>query len=276
MRLAISNIAWRPEERLGAYARMSEAGAAGLEIAPGLAFPDEADAFVPSAQGVQQVMREIETAGLRLVSMQSLLFGVPNARLFGDTSEVEAFENGLARAITLAHRLSIPNLVFGSPAARVIPEGMTHAAAEAHGISVFRRLGDRCVAAGSRLALEPNAPAYGTNFLNTIEETIEFARRVDHPGVSVNFDIGALHMSGEFKDAARLFQNSLDLVSHVHISEPELAPAPADPTVLRPLMQSMAQTDYCGWYSIEMRAVGPGNLATVTSCIQNAIHALSP
>ena len=45
MRLAVSNIAWRAEEAEAALDRLQVLGVAGLEIAPGLAFAGEPDAW---------------------------------------------------------------------------------------------------------------------------------------------------------------------------------------------------------------------------------------
>ena len=56
--------------------------------------------------------------------MQSLLFGVADAHLFGGKREQDKFEQGMERAIELAGNYEIPT-VFGSPKQRIIPEGMS-------------------------------------------------------------------------------------------------------------------------------------------------------
>lgn len=195
--LAISNIAWKPSEEDAVFDILQHYGVRGLEIAPPLAFPHEADPFAPSATAVSAFMRKIERRGLELVSMQSLLFGVQDAVLFGSDAQRDRFKHGLKRATELARRLGIPNLVMGSPAHRRIPETLERGDAELLAADVFREIGDHCLEASSTLALEPNPAVYGTNFLTTIGETIEFAQKVAHPAVSVNFDIGSLHLNGE-------------------------------------------------------------------------------
>ena len=195
--------------------------------------------------------------------MQSLLFGVTDACLFGSEPQRERFEEGLARAVALAGRLGIPNLVMGSPANRAIPNSMDRAEAEQVAIDVFRRIGDLCLGARAKLALEPNAAAYGTNFLNTIGETLTFVQRVGHPAVSVNFDIGSLHMNGEMDAGGEYFAKAAPLVSHVHISEPNLAPAPQDVGQFEALARAILAHGYGGWFSIEMRAAEDDNLARV-------------
>lgn len=274
MRLAISNIAWAPEQATRAYEIMNDLGVQGLEIAPGQAFATEPEPFAPSHDAVERWRREIEARSLVPVSMQSLLYGVSGARLFGSPEECRQFEDALARAIDLAHRLAIPNLVVGSPGNRTIPDGVDRAKAEHIAIEVFRRLGDSASAAGATLALEPVPRAYGTNFLNTVEEAADFARRVDHPAVRINFDIGCLLMNGDIGSAPELFASAGDLVAHVHISEPHLAPV-TQSDELRSALRGMAALGHKGWVSIEMRSNGHDSLDTVRSAITRCKTVLS-
>ncbi len=272
-RLAISNIAWRPDERLTIYRLLAERGVSGLEIAPGLTFPEGDDPFRPSELEVARFRSECEGYGLTPVSMQSLLFGVTGASLFGGPAERGAFEAGVASAIALAERLEAPNLVLGSPANRVIPPGMARTDAETIACAALQRLGQAAQAAGVTLALEPNPVEYGTNFLNTMTETLAFADRVDHPAITVNFDLGALHMNGEFPAAAALFRQGARRISHVHISEPHLTPAPRSAAGVMALASAAIDVGYAGWFSIEMRPPGADNVENVTTCIDACLRA---
>lgn len=253
MILSVSNIAWIPDERLAAYDLLADAGFSGLEIAPGLFFHAADDPYDPDALTAQAVLDEITARGLSLVSMQSLLFGVQGAALFGDADECAAFERGMVRAINLAERFGIPNLVFGSPRQRRIPEGMETRHAWEQAAGIFRRLGDRAGAAGTKIALESNPAAYGTNFLTTLEEAASFAEKVDHPDVSLILDLGAMHMNGVFDTVAASSRDLAPRLTHVHVSEPNLAPAPDDATDLAPVLSSLRNAGYTGAVSIEMK-----------------------
>lgn len=275
MKLGISNIAWRPNELDEALDRMADAGARGLEIAPGLAFAAESDPFTPSPGAVGAFRRRLDARSVELISMQSLLYGVQGARLFGAPAEREAFEAGLARAIALAGALGIPNLVMGSPANRVIPESLDREQAVAQAADVFRRLGDLADAAGAVLALEPNPAAYGTNFLTTLREAAAFATIVAHPAVTVNFDLGALHMNGEIAQAGELYAGTGERVSHVHVSEPGLAPAPADADLFARVAEEILERGYDGWFSIEMRGPERDGLAAVQASLEACARGLA-
>lgn len=265
MILAASNIGWAPEDRIEAYRAMVDAGLTGLEIAPGMFFPDSADPFRPDAAEARRAVDEIAQAGLRLVSMQALLFGVEGATLFGDADGRARFTAGMVRAIDLAGRLGIPNLVFGSPGQRRIPDGTAPERARAEAVEVFRALGDRAVAAGTVIAMEPNPVVYGTNFLTTLAEARDFVIETAHPGIRLILDLGTMAINGQGDQTAVLVPGLLPVLNHVHVSEPQLAPAPADPDRLAPVLAALAAAGYSRAVSIEMKRPESGMAGLVRS-----------
>jgi sugar phosphate isomerase/epimerase len=272
MRLAMSNIAWLPAERLEAYAILAEAGLTGLEVAPGLLLHAADDPFDPDPATARDAMREVEGAGLTLVSMQSLLFGVEGAALFATADERTAFENGMLRAITLAGWLGIPNCVFGSPMQRRVPDGIAMADAVAQAAEVFRRLGDAASAAGTRITIEANPAAYGTNFCTTLEEAEAFVALVDHPAIALILDLGAMHMNDAFASVPARLPDLTPRLNHVHVSEPHLAPAPAEAAPLVPALRGLRAAGYAKAVSIEMKRPEAG-LAEVRRCVARLVVA---
>lgn len=268
----MSNIAWLAEERLEAYAILAESGITGLEIAPGIFFHATDDPFVPDAASAHEALREMTDAGLSLVSMQSLLFGVSGAGLFTGAEARAAFATGMTRAITLAGRFGIPNLVFGSPAQRRVPAGLAMADALDAAAAIFRQLGDAAAAAGTRITIEANPAAYGTNFLTTLEEAEAFVARVDHPAIALILDLGAMHMNGDFVRVPARLPALAPRLAHVHVSEPDLAPAPADPAALAPVLWGLRKGGYAKAVSIEMKRP-PHGLADVREAVARLIAA---
>ncbi len=253
MILTASNIAWTPDERLAAYDLMSEAGFTGLEIAPGLFFRAAADPFSPDPVTARIALDEIASRGLSLVSMQALLFGVEGAALLGNAAERAVFTRGMERAIDLADRFGIPNLVFGSPGQRRIPAGMAARDAWADATETFRSLGERAAAAGITIAVESNPTAYGANFLTTLEEAEAFVAQVDHPAVTLILDLGAMHLNNAFDTLPGRAEALAARLTHVHISEPHLGPAPDDATDLTPVLLALRRGGYDRAVSIEMK-----------------------
>jgi sugar phosphate isomerase/epimerase len=255
MRFCASNIAWSFDERLAAYTVLQKAGFTGLEIAPGIFFAEEPDVFLPSDRSATRALAEIEEAGLGLISMQALLFGVEGAALFGSHQERQQFDRAMRRAITLAERIGVPNLVFGSPRQRVIPKGMTALDAMEIAAQSFQSLADLAQTAGTRILVEPNPTAYGTNFLNRQAEVEAFLDLVDHPAVCGIIDTGAMAMNSEgFADIAV----NLSRIAHVHCSAPQLDPAPRSMDEAKTVLVGLMELGYSGAISIEMKRGGNG------------------
>lgn len=267
MRLAVSNLAWPAAYAAEAYAVLAQAGVQGLEIAPGLLFPHEPDPFRPSASVLARLRADLVAAGLTLCSMQSLLFGVTGAALFGNAGERRAFEDGLLRAIRLAEMLGIPNLVMGSPRNRVRPDTLSETAAQEQAAETFRRLAGAAQAAGCVLAIEPNPAAYGTNFLTTTDAAAAFVRRVDHPAVRLNFDVGALQVNGTFADLGRALAETGDITSHVHLSEANLKPFPGSRETAEAVFSGLHGAGWTGWVSIEMLASADDAIGVLRSSL---------
>lgn len=258
MKLSMSNIAWAPEERLEAYAILAGAGFTGLEIAPALFFHEAEDPFLPDTASARRARVEAADAGLVVVSMQSLLFGVAGAALFEGPEARTVFEKGMRRAIALAERFGIPNLVFGSPAQRRVPEGMAMEQALAEAAEVFRKLGDTAAEAGTRIAIEANPAVYGTNFCTTLDEALAFVDAVGHPAIVPHLDLGAMHMNGDFAGVPARLPHLAPRLSHVHVSEPHLVPAPAAAAPLVPVLEALAAAGYARAVSIEMKRPAEG------------------
>ncbi|MCG6206875.1 sugar phosphate isomerase/epimerase [Rhodopseudomonas sp. HC1] len=273
MKLAVSNIAWAPAERDLAYALLAAHGVRGLEIAPALFFDGAADPFQPRHHEAERALAAARVANLELVSMQSLLFNVEGAALFQGADAHDRFCSAMLRAIDLAGRFSIGNLVFGSPRQRNIPDGMSADVAEGIAVATFRRLGDAAGRAGTKLGIEFNPSAYGTNFLNDVDSAAAFVARVDHAAVTLILDLGAMHMNDEFDRIDDVVASHAGRISHVHLSEPNLAPAPASVAQAAQVISVMTKAGYSGWYSIEMKPQPEHGLAALDQALGRLVEA---
>ena len=239
--LSASNIGWPKEYDEAVYAALQAAGFAGVEIAPTRIFPappyDNLSAAVLFGGYLHQKY------GLAVPSMQSIWYG-RTGNIFVP-EEAEALLAYTEEAFAFAHALHCPSLVFGCPKNRRRPEGADPAAAEAF----FDKAGRLAMRYGVRLALEANSPRY-TNYLNTTAEVFALVKKLGNPGLAVNLDLGAILDNGE---RLRDFAADLSWVSHVHISEPGLAPIQPRPEQ-EELAMMLGAAGYRGFVSIEMGA----------------------
>lgn len=247
MKLAVSNIGWAADADATIADRLVAAGADAIEVAPGRIFNDLAQAHVADAAKVADLWAG---CGLPVVSMQALLFGQPDLRLFGDLADRHALMAHLRHVMTLAGALGCGPLVFGSPRNRLKGERSFTQARDA-AVGIFREIGDIAAKTNTVFCLEANARAYGCDFMTVLAEAIEVVAAVDHPAVRLVVDTGNMALEGE---APRAVAEAAPFVAHFHMSAPELAPIAAHAGFIGAVLGELRRGGYDGVATVEMRA----------------------
>lgn len=219
MRIAISNIAWDPAEDDAVGALLRSHGVDAVDVAPGKYFADPKTATEADAIAVREAWKK---RGMSITGMQALLFGTTGLNLFGTKDSRAAMLDHLRAVCRIGGWLGAKALVFGSPKNR---DRGTLSDDDVREIAVefFRELGVIAAAAGVVICLEPNPPRYGANFMIDANETATIVRAVGHAAIGMQFDTGAVALSND--DPARIVATHGALLHHVHVSEPDLAPA---------------------------------------------------
>jgi len=256
--VAASNIAWSDKQDKQAQEILRKAGINAIEVAPTRLFPEVAKATRADIESLRQSWVEEQ---LPVVSMQALLFGRPELKLFGNTADTKALVDYMTPVINLGGALGARPLVFGSPKNR-LKGNLTFAQAKARAKPVFRQLGDLCAAADTVLCLEANAVQYGCDFMTTLEEAADIVATVDHPNVALVADTGNMLLSGDTCDDLNLV---MDHVAHVHVSAPKLAPVLSEAQFIQSVVDCIKQHGYHGVVTLEMLAVDD-NLETLSNC----------
>ena len=211
--LAISNIAWHKEDDEAVYTAMQRAGFTGLEIAPTRIFPEMPYENLTSALLFGGYLKN--QWGFSVPSMQSIWYG-QTGNIF-NPADAEHLLDYTAEAFQFAHSLNCPSLVFGCPKNRMRALGDSDAAAEAF-------------------------------FMQAGAEAFSLVKRLDNPGLAVNLDLSTMLAQGE---KLQNFVDDLKYVSHVHISEPGLAPIQKRPEH-KELALLLGAVGYRGFVSVEM------------------------
>lgn len=266
-RLAVSNIAWDPSDDALVVDVLRREGLSGIEIAPTKWRERPFDA---RSSEIAAYRRMWEDRGLRIVSLQALLFGRPDLQLFGETRA--QLHDYLKRVVDFAATVDAHALVFGSPKNRVrgslsMSDAMSSAA------DFLRDIGAYCAERGTMICIEANPVEYGCDFVTTTGEAVALCRAANHPGIRVNVDVGGITMSHE--GVSPSIESARDVIGHFHASEPnleEIGAASAHGDAGR----ALRSIDYSNWISIEMRAAGD-NVAAVERAIRKVKAAyLSP
>lgn len=247
MKLAVSNIAWSAEEDSAAFDLLRKCGIEGLEIAPPRVWP-EPEAVSPENGAAYR--REMSVLGFDLVAFQSLLFGKNHLTLFGPDFGRPCLDY-LVEMGRLAACVGARVLVFGSPRNRAVPQTMTAQEAWSRAVEFFGEVGARYAELGVILGLEPNPSAYGCNFIQTVDEAASLVRAVNSPGFRLHLDAGELQMNDEAIES--VVAANLDLIAHVHASEPMLDPLSAAWPGHKRLAAALKNGGYEGWVSLEMK-----------------------
>lgn len=244
MKLSISNIAWSKDKDEEMYEYLSKFEFSGIEIAPTRIFEENPYSHIEEAKHWKE---ELENKyNLEISSMQSIWFG-KQGNIFNE-EEAKEFIDYTKKAIDFASGIKCNNLVFGCPKNRIIPEGKS----EDDVIGFFKTLGDYAKEKQTVVALEPNPTIYGTNFINYTNQAFEFVKKVDSDGLKVNVDFGTIIENKEELDT--IFSN-INLVNHIHISEPNLETV-KEREEHKGLADNLRKLDYDKYISIEMKNTG--------------------
>lgn len=118
-------------------------------------------------------------------------------------------------AFSRAGRTGIDLIVFGSGAARTVPDGFGKGEAIAQFVELLRSLGPLASAHGVTIAVEPLHRAE-CNFINSLAEGAEVVRQADHANVRLLADL--YHMRMEAEPLSELVRHG-SLLAHVHAAE---------------------------------------------------------
>lgn len=249
MKIAVSNIAWDRTEDAAIARLLKQYGIRGIDIAPGKI---AADPLALSSAEIRAFVDFWQAYDIQIVGMQSLLFGQPDLRLFGDAAARRRMGDYLQAIIRLAAQLGVRSLVFGSPQNRQAG-GLHFQQALDIAAAFFNPLAEYAYQHDTILCLEPNPAQYGCDFVTTTAEALLLVQRVGHPGFRLHLDSAAMTLSGE--DIAEALQSAIGLLAHFHVSEPQLGPVGPAGTVDHTLFaEQLHKLGYEQWISIEMRS----------------------
>lgn len=241
MKLSVSNIAWIKEDDEQMYNYLQEQGIEGLEIAPTRIFPQNAYDNLEKSKEFSVDLKK--RYGLVISSIQSIWYG-RNEKIFDSEVERKVLCNYTKKAIDFANIIGCKNMVFGCPKNRVSKNEYDMDTA----ILFFRELGEYAKLNNTVVAIEPNPVIYNTNFVNYTYQAFEIAKEVKSSGFKVNIDLGTIIYN---KEDLQIITQNIDLVNHIHISEPNLALIEKR-EVYNQLSDILRQVNYHRFISIEM------------------------
>lgn len=217
MKTSISNLAWGAVPVYEIAPKLKLAGIDGIEIAPTALWNDFASV---SNLEIVQFREYLSDTGLEVSGIQSLFFGHPEFQLFVK-STWPLMQKHLIRMIELGGLLQASVAVFGSPRNR-LKGSLSPQLANEMAMEFFSHITSSLEDNNLTLSLEPNAPEYGADYLNSYSEVVELSKMMDSNNIGPQIDTGCLWMYGE--DPAIEFLKFVP--RHIHLSTPHLGKIP--------------------------------------------------
>lgn len=259
MKISVSNIAWDVIEDDAVADLLAEFRVDAIDVAHSKYFANPLSA---KEDEIRRVRAKWESRRISIVGMQALMYGTQGLNLFSDRENRRAMLAHLDAVCRIGNGLGARYLVFGSPRNRD-RTGLEDARAHEISTAFFRDLGDIAQAHDVTICLEPNPQSYGANFMTTSREAAAVVTAVGHPAIRMQWDTGTALINSEEPESA--ISGCFDVVSHVHISSPQLAPVGDGDYDHASLAHAMAQHLHDKYWTIEM-------LATADEPHLSAIH----
>ena len=248
MRLAVSNIAWSPDENDIVFPILNKMDVKGIEIAPTTLWPNPTK-VTPSE--IENIKKYFFKAGFTIPAAQALLFNHPELTIFSDENVRQDTLGYLKSLCNICAKLGIPRMVFGSPKNRQKGNLSFNQALEIAS-NFFFDLADYISPLGIVLCLEPNPADYGCDFILNIPDAITLIKQVNHPNFQLQLDTSSIFLNRE--DPYQAIPNCIQFIRHCHISEPFLGLIGAAGNDHKAIAQNLQMFSYREWISIEMKS----------------------
>ena len=130
------------------------------------------------------------------------------------------FVNHFKKIIFLAHKLQIPNLVFGSSKNKKIPTLMKKDAIQIS-IKIFRLIAKEAKKYNIIISLESNLK-FMAKFFNNINETYKLIKLINRKNIKLILDTGKILVHKNQSKVSKIIKRTIKQINHVHLSEPLL------------------------------------------------------
>ena len=191
----------------------------------------------------------VDSARLRIPVAAANGFIPATIRLTGPGIDTAAQEAYVAKTLQRLKRLGVSKVVFGSGAARRVPEGFPKEQAFTQLVNFCRRIAPIARENGITIAIEP-LRRQETNIVNTAKEGLALVKAVDRPEIKLLVDYYHLSEEGESPD---VLLDAGAAIVHIHVANPKgrVYPLSADESDYARFFRNLCAIGYAGGVSIE-------------------------
>ena len=255
----VSNLAWKAEEKNEAINILKKYKIKYLEFAPNLLLKNR------NFSECKKVKMKWMQEKLILYSMQSILFNINDAYIFGTKRQFNIFYKSILKIIKLAKKLGVKIIIFGSPLSRKT-FGKNKKLLDNTFIKTFKNLSLHCKKNDVTICIEPNPKIYKSEYLNNMSETVKVVKKIKKQNIKINFDLGACIANRE--SLKSVFLKNINLIGHCQISVPRLKNLNKYKKKINFFKKVLKKSKYNGVISMEVLAQRKKNIKNLEKNIK--------
>ena len=246
MKFALCNEVFQDLSLEESFAKISEIGYQGVEIAP---FTLKANPLEVNDDDADRCVCAAQSAGLEIVGLHWLMAKTEGLHLtHPDEQKRKAASEYLQKLTQLTSQMGGKIMVLGSPQQRNLEPGTVYEDAFARAVTIIREVCDLAGELGVTLAIEPLSPVE-TSFLASCQEARRFIAAVNRPACRMHLDMKA--MAHEPAGTLATIYDHRWEVAHFHGNDVNHRGPGQGPTDLNAVAQALQDIEYQGWISVE-------------------------
>jgi len=192
-------------------------------------------------------LQRLRGAALPVLAANALLPG--GLKIVGPSLDLQGLRKYVSCVFRRAKLAGIKILVFGSAAARNVPEGFNHQAAREQIVEFLNMATPLAAEQGITLVAEPLSRRE-SNIINSVSEAMFYVKRVNHPNFRCLVDSYHFWVDDDSLEDLKL---AMPWIAHVHVADKggRLAPGEGGTSDYKPFFRVMKQAEYPGAISVE-------------------------
>jgi sugar phosphate isomerase/epimerase len=256
----VSNLAWKKNEEKKAFQILKKNKIKFLEFAPSLLLNKNFN-----ERDIKRIKKKCFRYGLKLLSMQSILYNVKNAFIFGSKYQNKIFYAELKKKVKLAKKLGVKIIIFGSPFNKK-KFGKKNSLLDKIFINTFQDISSLCKKNNVTICLEPNPKIYKSDYLLNTNEAVKIIKKINRKNILLNFDLGASLANKE--NVQNLVEKNISHIGHVQISAPKLKNLQGYKKRIKNFLNALKKMNYRKAISMEVLAKKKDNLVNLEKNIR--------
>lgn len=175
---------------------------------------------------------------------------VPGAmKITGPDVSPEKLKAYMTNVCRRAGKVGMKRLVFGSGAARQVPEGFDRKRAREQILDFLRMCAPLAQESNVMIVVE-HLNSKECNIITTLAEELEYVKTINHPNIRCLADSWHFWLENESLDTLR---EAMPFLHHVHVADKDgrVAPGEAGTSDYRPFFKVLKQGGYKGGISVE-------------------------